>query len=520
MHQREKGRRSDMLRKFTPRNRKFVLFWGLFFILSSIVCSSVVYVLSPSINGQHFAKAPKPVLVSAKSATAKNITIQNTPVEHDPSNDATKEYVSVDNDPKFFYGENMDMSQILPTSQHYVVNSKGQDFIDMAADLGINFVRITNSRRSFDNNEDALYTREQWNQVLDKMQSKKIKALILIETASNNPDYYTPDIRSAYLHLVQLYIDSGVFDHPYVYAVDIKNEPVLTDNNISMLQSAYTMIKEKYPNLKQTIGWWATPKFPTEPYNPKNYDWSNYAAGQKLANIVDFFSIHMYGGLEGDNAGAGLNPNLVTKQFLSQVEKGLQTQKPILIEEFGGANGDAVSDSDTIGSPESQANVYQGVYQALKEMQSSQILGAVAFDFSSRTDYQNPDAWAIVKDNGNYLFPAAYILQKYALGKDDPSLRATTVVTSQSYLLKNEDNSSTKNLHVSDRIGFKLHFDPSKAYFTLFNTEGIFKTIEVFQYNYAYMVYYAVYQAYSKGSVKISILCGDKVVYSVNINVQ
>ncbi len=47
------------------------------------------------------------------------------------------------------YGENIDMSQILPASQHYVVNSKGQDLIDIAGDLGINLVRITNAKRSF-----------------------------------------------------------------------------------------------------------------------------------------------------------------------------------------------------------------------------------------------------------------------------------------------------------------------------------------------------------------------------------
>ncbi len=88
-----------------------------------------------------------------------------------------------------FYGENIDMSQILPTSQHYVVNSKGEDLIDIAADLGINFIRITNVTRSFNNNADSVYTAEQWHQVLNKMQSKGIKALILIETASNNSDY-------------------------------------------------------------------------------------------------------------------------------------------------------------------------------------------------------------------------------------------------------------------------------------------------------------------------------------------
>src|SRR5256885_16938780 len=54
-----------------------------------------------------------------------------------------------------FYGENIDMSQILPASQHYVVNSKGEDLIDVAADLGINLVRITNIQKSFNNNADS-----------------------------------------------------------------------------------------------------------------------------------------------------------------------------------------------------------------------------------------------------------------------------------------------------------------------------------------------------------------------------
>jgi hypothetical protein len=306
------------------------------------------------------------------------------------------------------------MSQILSTSPHYIVNRKGEDLIDIATDLGINLIRITNSQRSFNNNMDSVYTGDQWNQVLGKMRSKGIKALILVETDSDNKDYYTSDIRPVYLHLVQEYIDSGVFSNPDVYAVDIKNEPLLTDANASMLQVAYTMIKAKYPNLKQTVGWWTTDKSSKDPYNPNNYNWSDFYAGQKIANIVDFYSIHMYA-LDTDNFGIGLNPDLRTKVFLSQVENGLQTKKPILIEEFGEANGDAVSDQSTIGGPQLQAKVYQGVYQALKEVDSSQLLGAVAFDFYSRDQY--PDAWAIVKNKGDYLFPAAYILQEYALGK-------------------------------------------------------------------------------------------------------
>jgi len=424
------------------------------------------------------------------------------------------------------FGENIDMSQILPTSQHYVVNSQGKDLIDIAADLGINLIRITNAQRSFNNDADSVYTRDQWNEVLRKMQSKGIKAIILIETHSNNGDYYTPDIRPIYLHLVQEYIDSGVFSNPDVYAVDIKNEPILTDANVKIFQIAHNMIKAKYPELKQTIGWWATLKSPEDLYNPNNYIWSDFSAGQKIANIVDFYSIHMYT-FDTDNFEVNFSPDLKTKTFISQVENGLHTRKPILIEEFGEANGDAVSDQNTIGSPQLQANVYQGVYQALKEIHSSQLIGAVAFDFYSRDQY--PDAWAIVKNNGNYLFPAAYILQEYALGKNNPTLQASTVVTSQSYLVNNGDNQTTISLHISDRIGLKLQLDDTNNYSLYLSADGILRPVELFHYDPVAHSYYAVYQATSEGSVQLIIvpdaycqtsdICANPV-YTLAINVQ
>jgi hypothetical protein len=424
------------------------------------------------------------------------------------------------------YGENIDMSQILPGSQHYVINRKGEDLIDIAADLGVNLVRITNAERSFNNDADSIYAKDQWDQVLNKMQRKGIKALILIEVVSSNSDYYNPQIQPVYLHLVQEYIDSGVFANPDVYAVDIKNEPVLTDANLRMLQKAHDMIKAKYPNLKQTVGWWATSTTATDPYNPQDYKWSDYAAGKKLANMVDFYSIHMYN-LADDVLGLGLNPDLKTKVFLSQVEHGLRTKKPILIEEFGEANGDAVSDQATIGSPQLQANVYQGVYQALKEMHNSQLIGTAGFDFYSRNQY--PDAWAIVKDNGNYLFPAAYILQEYASGKKNPALGSATVVTSQSYLATNTDNHTIKNLHVSDRIGLDLQLDDSKNYTFSVSVNGRLQPVETFLYDPDSDSYQAVYRAISKGNVqlnittssdcKTSVICNVPV-YTLTINIQ
>ena len=401
------------------------------------------------------------------------------------------------------YGENIDMSQILPSSQHYVVNSKGQDLIDIAATLGINLIRITNAKRSFDNSADSIYTKDQWDQVLNKMQRKGIKALILIETASNNKAYYDQNIQNIYLHLVNEYIDSGVFANPDVYAVDIKNEPILTDANVSILQTAHDMIKAKYPALKETVGWWGSMKQPADSYEHNDYNWSDFSAGQKLANIVDFFSVHMYG-LDTNRFGINISPALKTKLFLSQVETGLQTKKPILIEEFGEANGDAVSDQDTIGNPQLQANIYQGVYQALSEMHSGQIIGSVAFDFYSRDQYH--DAWAVIKNNGNYLFPAAYVIQEYALRKNNPTLEAATVVHSQSYLLENADNYRTENFQRYDRVGLKLQLDSRNSYSLSLSAHGILQPIEPLHYNPNSDSYEAVYWAPGRGSVELNII--------------
>src|SRR5258708_6809020 len=128
-----------MLKKLNQQTKRtiFLIWMGSFFTLACLVA----YVIYPYVNINLITNI-FPFLSSTANSTPK------------------------------FYGENIDMSQILPTSRHYVVNSKGQDLIDIAANLGINLVRITNIQRSFNNNADSVYTRNQWNQVLNKMQSK------------------------------------------------------------------------------------------------------------------------------------------------------------------------------------------------------------------------------------------------------------------------------------------------------------------------------------------------------------
>jgi hypothetical protein len=184
-----------------------------------------------------------------------------------------------------------------------------------------------------------------------------------------------------------------------------------------------------------------------------------------------------------------------------------------------------VSDQDTIGTPQLQANIYQGMYQALKELHSSQLMGAVAFDFYSRNQY--PDAWAIVKSHGDYLLPAAYILQEYALGKNNPSLKALTVVNSQSYLVKNANNYTTKTMHVHDRIGLRLQLDTNQNYSISLSGDGTLQSVESFHYESVFDSYLAVYQATGQGTVKVNVkrLSNDinsdnQTVYKLTVNIQ
>lgn len=302
-----------------------------------------------------------------------------------------------------FYGINVEMGQILPDSKNYVVNDDGKDLIDLASELNINLFRITNEVFPF--KKSNTYTNTQWRTVLDKMSKKGIKAIILIES----PTIYQKDIPDSYLGFTKRYIiDSGVLYHRAVYAIDLYNEMLINERNIDLLQRAANMIKEQSPETLLTVGWWAVDSGDFNEEGEPVYIWDNYAAGKELEPFVDFHSLHMYG-MDKKQLGFYPDPNMFTKKFIDNVKSGLSTDKPLLIGEFGAANGEAISDQKTTGSRELQAEVYRGVFQALKDLNDPQIIGTAAFQFISRT--QKADAWAIVKDNGNELFPAAYEIQ-------------------------------------------------------------------------------------------------------------
>ncbi len=414
------------------------------------------------------------------------------------------------------YGAGVDMSQLLPTSQAYVKNSNGEDLIDIAAKLGINCMRITNATDAFINS-DRTYTKDQWYMVLNKMQSKGIKAIILIEGPNVNQKYIT----SSYLPFVQKYIiASGVLSHPDVYGVDLYNEPVINnDSNISLLKKTAQMIKAANPQTKLTLGWWAVDTFEKDVTGQEIYKWDDYAAGKILNNFINFYSLHMYG-FDQEPFGTFPDPYLFTKYFLTTVESALQTNKPMIIEEFGAGNGEAVSDQHTLGSPELQANVYAGVYQALLDMKDPKILGTIAYQYNSR--WNGPDAWAIIKNNGDYLFPAAYVLQRYATGTSDVTFSLPIQPIPNDYMFTNNDNGKNVLVNVNDIIGLELALNSHDIYTLTSSNPSILSESQSLTYDSGHGKFDVVFHATATGTTTITIHSTNSSAedFSLTINVK
>ena len=114
------------------------------------------------------------------------------------------------------------------------------------------------------------------------------------------------------------------------------------------------------------------------------------------------------------------------------------------------------------------------------------------------------------------------------MGKDNPSLQAAAVVTSQSYLVTDADNYTIKDLHISDRVGLKLHLDRSQNYSLSLTDQATLSPLNLFHYYSVSDSYYAVYQAKSKGKIQLDIIYNKCItgitctnsVYTLTINVQ
>lgn len=295
--------------------------------------------------------------------------------------------------PEQYYGATVDMSQILPESKHYIVNSKGQDLIDLASSLGMNTLRITNIASPTDQKITTSYTHEQWNKVLNKMRKKGIYAVILVESNAKDSDFFKPEISQNFPDFVKAYaVDNDLCSFSNILAVDIRNEPILDQHNLTILKETSDMLRSSCPTMKITIGSWKL-----------GSNWHDPKGAAVIKDMVDLYAIHVYGYDKLVN-NAYPDPYTLAQSYINEIKK-YSGNKPILIEEFGAGNGSTVTDQNTMGSQELQKNAYQGVLKLSHDYKNRNIIGAIAYLFYRRTD--SPDGWEIVENNGDILLPAA-----------------------------------------------------------------------------------------------------------------
>ncbi len=420
------------------------------------------------------------------------------------------------------YGVNVDMSELLPDSQRYVINSKGEDLIDIAHKLGINTFRITSSEEGFPNtNSLTVYTKDQWDKVLNKMEHNGIKAIILVEAPELNPR----DFSQTYLNFLQSYLlDNNVISNPDIYAIDIKNEPLITQDHLMVLQQAANRIKQKNSSMLITIGAWKI-----QNPNPKNADdqfiWDDPNTAKSLSNFVDFYSLHVYG-FDKPNYGILPNPNNLTQYAIDQIHSNIP-DKPILIEEFGSGNGDRITDQNTIGSKELQANVYNGVYSTIQE-QSDYTIGSIAYTFYAQDI--NTDGWNIVQEGANTLYPAAYVIQKFALGRTSIPISLPMLSVPNDYMYTSENNAQTVSIARNDIVGLQLNLDRNSTYSVIINPSSNLLQTERLKYNDQQNNWYAVFHALRSGMTHIAITsnppcdpsagCLQNTSFTLNINIK
>ena len=296
------------------------------------------------------------------------------------------------------YGVNVDITAILPGTPYTITTASGGNFFDLASQLGINTLRITDVQWAVTGNE---HSQADWRYVFDEAEKHHMNVILLLVNGGDHP---------AIEHAHTLLDRYGLANTPALWLVDLDNEPDLSDvQHMAALRAEAVYVHQVAPAVPVTIGGWKS----EVPGHPGEFDLQNPADIPRFIDLVDVVSAHLYGFEQG--VQLGFTPGQWTRRYLSTVRQEAHG-KLILLEEFGAGNGLApTTEPNPTGSLAWQASVYRGVLQEVSAERGQGVLGAVAWIIAPRPAFPpNSDnyegdmtGWAFVLDHGRRLLPAA-----------------------------------------------------------------------------------------------------------------
>lgn len=314
---------------------------------------------------------------------------------------------------KVAYGVNVDITAMIPDTPYTVRTASGGDFFDLAAQLGINTLRITDVQWT---TTGKVHSRAIWQHVFDEAEKHHMNVILMLIDIDADTD---GSQHTALAEAHSLLGDYGLAHAPALWLVDLNNEPDVSDpQQMTELREEAAYVRKVVPKVPITIGGWKS----EVPEHPGKFDWQDPADIPKLIDLVDVVSPHLYG--FDQDAQHGITTQQSTRSFLAAVRQKARG-KPILLEEFGAGNGLApTTDPTPTGSPAWQASVYRGVLQEVKAEHNQGVIGAIAWIIAPRPPFPNSDSyrgdmtgWAFVLNHGQHLLPAAKEFSTVAHGK-------------------------------------------------------------------------------------------------------
>jgi hypothetical protein len=296
------------------------------------------------------------------------------------------------------YGVNVDMTALIPDTPYTVSTASGGDFFTLAAQLGINTLRITDVRWAMTGQEYAGTT---WNNVFNEAEHYHINIILLLVDGGNH---------TALEHAHTLLGQDGLARYSSLWMVDLDNEPDVDNPQVmAELKEEAAYVHQVAPGVSTTIGGWKH-ELPGQPTQFRFQDPSDIP---RLISLVDVVSVHLYQFDQG--LQLGFTPQQWVQRNLSAARQQAQG-KPILLEEFGAGNGVApTTDPTPTGSPQWQTYVYRSVLEEVKAEHAEGVIGAIAWIIVPRpsmspqpTNYErNMVGWSFVLNHGRHLLPAA-----------------------------------------------------------------------------------------------------------------